>query len=266
MSVTSPGTSRLVLVHGFTQTKASWRELAGRMAGAGHEPVAVDAPGHGAAADAHLDLVEGGAWLAATGGRGTYVGYSMGGRLCLHAALARPDLVLGLVLISATAGLDDPLEREERRRSDEALAARIEAIGVDAFVDEWLAQPLFATLHEAAAGRAERLANTAAGLAASLRLAGTGTQEPLWDRLRGLEIPTLVIAGALDTKFVALAERLAATIPGADLAVVDGAGHTVHLERPDAFLGVLLPWLAGGRGRAPAGHADSASPSASSPP
>jgi 2-succinyl-6-hydroxy-2,4-cyclohexadiene-1-carboxylate synthase len=228
------------------------------MAGAGHEPLALDAPGHGAAADLELDLVEGGAWLATAGGAATYVGYSMGGRLCLHAALAAPDAVRGLVLISATGGMDDVGERQARRASDEALADRIERIGVPAFVDEWLAQPLFATLSPAAQGRAERLENTPAGLASSLRRAGTGTQEPLWDRLAGLRIPTLVIAGALDAKFVALGQRLAATIPGADLAVVDGAGHTVHLEQPEAFLDVLLPWLTR--------HADSASPDASSAP
>jgi 2-succinyl-6-hydroxy-2,4-cyclohexadiene-1-carboxylate synthase len=230
------------------------------MAGADHEPVALDAPGHGAAAELDLDLVEGGAWLAATGGRATYVGYSMGGRLCLHAALAAPDAVRGLVLISATGGIDDAGERDARRRADDALAERIETIGVDAFIDEWLAQPLFAGLDIVAQGRADRRRNTARGLASSLRLAGTGTQAPLWERLADLHVPTLVIAGALDTKFVALGERLAATIPGAGLAVVPGAGHTVHLERPDDFLAVLLPWLAGHA------HADSASPEASSTP
>ncbi|HVM53134.1 MAG TPA: alpha/beta fold hydrolase [Acidimicrobiales bacterium] len=249
--------TRLVLVHGFTQTARSWDPLLEGLSGAGHEPVAVDAPGHGAAADLHLDLVEGGAWLAATGGRATYVGYSMGGRLCLHAALADPVAVEGLVLISATGGLDDPAARAERRAADGALADRIEAIGVPAFLDEWLAQPLFAGLDAAAQGRTERLHNTAAGLASSLRLAGTGTQAPLWDRLRDLRVRTLVVAGALDAKFAGLAERLASTIPGADLAVVEGAGHTVHLEQPARFLDALLPWL---------DHADSPRPAASNPP
>jgi 2-succinyl-6-hydroxy-2,4-cyclohexadiene-1-carboxylate synthase len=248
---------RLVLVHGFTQTSRSWDPLVADLAG-DHEVVALDAPGHGRAGDVDLDLVEGGAWLAATGGRATYVGYSMGGRLCLHAALADPDAVHGLVLISATGGVDDVGEREARRAADEALADRIEAIGVPAFLDEWLAQPLFTGLSPAAQGRAERLDNTAAGLATSLRRAGTGTQEPIWDRLRELSIPTLVVAGALDEKFVALGRRLAETIPAAELAIVDGAGHTVHLEQPVAFLAILRRWLRT--------HAESASPDASSTP
>jgi len=245
-------------VHGFTQTAASWSPLRTGLVGAGHEVVAIDAPGHGAAADVHLDLVAGGRWLARTGGAGTYIGYSMGGRLCLHAALGAPGTVEALVLVSATGGIDDDEERRQRRAADDALADRIEAIGVAAFVDEWLAQPLFATLADDAAQRDDRLRNTAAGLASSLRLAGTGTQAPLWDRLPSLTMPVLVIAGALDAKFVALGERLAATIPTAELAVIDGAGHTVHLEQPARFLDVLRPWLAA--------HADIARPSASSPP
>jgi 2-succinyl-6-hydroxy-2,4-cyclohexadiene-1-carboxylate synthase len=246
----------LVLVHGFTQTRRSWDPLLPALAA--HDVVALDAPGHGTASDVHLDLVDGGAWLAATGGPGMYIGYSMGGRLCLHGALADPTAVRGLVLISATGGIDDEAERARRRAADEALADRIEAIGVASFLDEWLAQPLFAGLDDAAQGRGARLENTAAGLASSLRLAGTGTQAPLWDRLGDLEIPVLVVAGVQDPKFVALAHRLRAAIPDADMAIVEGAGHTVHLEQPARFLDVLLPWLDA--------HADSASPSASSTP
>lgn len=250
---------RLVLVHGFTQTRRSWDPLLPALAE--HEVVAIDAPGHGDANDVELGLVEGGAWVAAAAGAGTYVGYSMGGRLCLHAALAAPDAVRGLVLISATGGIDDDEERAARRAADNALADRIESIGVGPFVDEWLAQPLFAGLRRERTGRDDRLRNTAAGLASSLRLAGTGTQQPLWDRLVSLTIPVLVVAGAEDAKFVKLGERLASTIPGADLVIVAGAGHTVHLEQPERFLHVLKPWL-----REHGGHDDSASPSASNAP
>jgi 2-succinyl-6-hydroxy-2,4-cyclohexadiene-1-carboxylate synthase len=248
---------RLVLVHGFTQTRRSWDPLLPALA-AEHDVVALDAPGHGRASEVQADLVDGAARLVTAGGAATYVGYSMGGRLCLHAALGRPDAVRGLVLISATAGLDDAGERAARRAADDALADRIETIGVPAFLDEWLAQPLFAGLDAAAQGRAERLENTAAGLASSLRLAGTGSQAPLWDRLGEIAVPVLVVAGALDTKFAGIAERLAAALPRADLALVEDAGHTVHLEQPEAFLAVLLPWL-----RA---HAESPSPRATRSP
>jgi 2-succinyl-6-hydroxy-2,4-cyclohexadiene-1-carboxylate synthase len=234
---------RVVLVHGFTQTGRSWDTVADRLAQR-FEVVTVDAPGHGGSGDVRAALPDGAARLGATGGPATYVGYSMGGRLCLHLAVARPDLVRRLVLVSATAGIEDAAERSARRAADDELASSIERDGVDAFLDRWLAQPLFASLPPDAAGADDRRRNTAPGLASSLRLAGTGTQEPLWDELGGLAMPVLVVAGALDAKYVAVAERLADSIPDATLEVIAGAGHSVHLEQPDAFVGVLDRWLA----------------------
>jgi 2-succinyl-6-hydroxy-2,4-cyclohexadiene-1-carboxylate synthase len=234
----------LVLLHGFTQTSACWSPIDAALA-PDHDLVLVDAPGHGASAAARLDLWAGGRALVEAGGPGTYLGYSMGGRVALHAALARPDQVERLVLVSATGGIDDPTGRAERRQADEALADHLLEVGVATFVDEWLAQPLFAGLDEDHRHRRARLANTAEGLASSLRLAGTGTQEPLWDRLGQLAMPVLVVAGADDPAFVARAERLAAAIgANAEPAVIVGAGHTVHLEQPERFLATLGSWLA----------------------
>jgi 2-succinyl-6-hydroxy-2,4-cyclohexadiene-1-carboxylate synthase len=247
-TATEPDQGRLVAVHGFTQTSACWAPIDAALAPS-HDLVLVDAPGHGASAGLEVDLWAGAHGLAQTGDVGTYLGYSMGGRLCLHAALGRPDVVERLVLISATAGIDDAGQRAARRRADERLAEHLVEIGVSAFLDEWLAQPLFAGLGPDAQHRRAREANTAEGLASSLRLAGTGTQDPLWDRLAELAMPVLVVSGADDPKFTALAERLAAGIgPNAELVVVAGAGHTVHLEQPERFLAALRPWLARTRG------------------
>ena len=233
---------RIVLIHGFTQTAACWAPIDEALAD--HQVVALDAPGHGTSSAQRLDLADGARALAERGGRGTYLGYSMGGRFSLHAALARPDLVERLILVSATAGIDDESERDARRAADDALAEHLLAVGVPTFVDEWLALPLFAGLPPERAHRRARLANTADGLASSLRLAGTGTQAPLWGRLGELAMPVLVVAGADDPKYLALAERLTAGIgSSAELAVVARAGHTVHLEQPAAFLAVLEPWL-----------------------
>lgn len=235
---------RLALVHGFTQTRRCWGPIADDLA-QDHELVLVDAPGHGRSADVALDLVDGGRAMAEHAGPATFVGYSMGGRFALHAALERPEMVRGLVLIGATAGIDDADERARRRDDDEVRARRIEEIGVARFLDEWLALPLFAGLTSAAACRDERLENTAGGLASSLRLAGTGTQQPSWGRLHTLTMPVLVVAGADDTKFTSLGERLVRAIgPRARLVTIEGAGHTAHLEQPDLFLGALRPWLA----------------------
>ena len=234
---------RLVLVHGFTQTRTSWAPLVGPLA-ARHEVLVVDAPGHGGSSDVRADLAEGADLLVDAAGAATYVGYSMGARLCLHAALAHPDLLAGLVLVSGTAGIESSAERVERRAADARLADHLDEVGLDAFLDEWLSLPLFAGLSPGAADRPGRRANTVTGLRSSLELAGTGTQAPLWDRLAELAMPVLVVAGAADTKFTALAERLATGIgDNARLKVVEGAGHTVHLERPAEFLAVLETWL-----------------------
>jgi 2-succinyl-6-hydroxy-2,4-cyclohexadiene-1-carboxylate synthase len=233
----------VVLVHGFTQTGRCWGDLPARLASHA-EVLAVDAPGHGRSAATVADLWATADLVAAAVERpATVVGYSMGARMALHLALAHPDVVARLVLISGTAGIDDARDRADRRRADEALASRIEAIGVPAFLDGWLARPLFAGLPDDARDRAERETNTAAGLAASLRTAGTGTQAPLRGRLAELSKPTLVVAGAADPKFTALARRLADGIAAARLAVVEGAGHTVHREQPDRFATLLEDWL-----------------------
>jgi 2-succinyl-6-hydroxy-2,4-cyclohexadiene-1-carboxylate synthase len=234
---------RVVLVHGFTQTLASMEPLAARLRGS-HEVVSVDLPGHGGSPAPASSFEDAAAMLGETGGRAAYVGYSLGGRLCLRLALDRPDLVTALVLIGASPGLGDPAERTARRASDAELADEVERVGVERFLDRWLAQPLFATLPAERAGRAERLANTAANLARSLRLHGSGAQEPVWDRLETLRPPALLIAGAADAKFSLVARRMAAAIgSSAEVALIPAAGHAAHLERPDEVAALILDFL-----------------------
>ncbi|HEU5150571.1 MAG TPA: alpha/beta fold hydrolase [Iamia sp.] len=232
--------SPVVLLHGFTQTGVSWRPVVEHLDPA-VEVATPDLPGHGTAAAARLDLAGTAAALAAEHGRATWVGYSMGGRVALRLALDHPDLVERLVLVGATAGIDDPAERAARRAADEALARRIEADGVEAFLAGWLAQPLFAGLDPAPDDLAARRANPAAGLAASLRLSGTGTMDPpWWAELGGLAVPTTVVAGEHDAKFRALGERLAAAVAGpATVAVVPATGHACHLQAPAALAALL---------------------------
>lgn len=236
---------RIVFAHGFTQTGRSWdRVITSMQHSLGEfDAIAPDLPGHGNAADLRGDLWDCADVLAGSGGVATYVGYSMGGRVALHAALRRPESVERLVLIGATAGIEDDDERSARRTSDNALAEHIVRSGVPAFIDEWLDKPLFAGLDDKMSLRDDRLRNTAAGLASSLRLAGTGTQEPLWDRLGEIRCPVLVIVGEDDTKFTALGERLVDHVVDGQLVVVPGSGHTVHLEQPDATVTALLDFV-----------------------
>ncbi|HWC10268.1 MAG TPA: alpha/beta fold hydrolase, partial [Acidimicrobiales bacterium] len=131
-----------------------------------------------------------------------------------------------------------------RWAADDELAAAIERDGTDAFLERWLASPLFAGLRPAPADLAARRANPPEGLAAALRLLGTGVQQPLWDRLGDLRVPVLLLAGAEDAKFTALARRMAEAVgAGAEVALVPGAGHAAHLERPDEAAAVIERFL-----------------------
>lgn len=242
----------LVLAHGFTQTGRVWGGLDDDLA-RDHHLITVDLPGHGGSSAVMADLPGGAELIAVAGGSADYAGYSMGARFCLHLALSRPDLVRRLVLVSGTAGIDDPGERAERRRSDEALADRLDPRGggtpadtVEEFVLRWVADPMFGAVPEATNGLVERMRNTASGLASSLRLAGTGTQEPLWDRLGRLDMPVLVVTGARDAKFTALGRRLVRSIgPGATHVVVAGAGHAPHLQHPGEVAAAVRRFLDG---------------------
>lgn len=199
----------------------------------GHGETCADAFGFAAAAAFVVEA------LAKVGvDRFSLLGYSMGGRVALGLALDHPDQVTRLVLESASPGLPTSEERAARRAADRALAADLERGGIGPFVSRWEAQPLFSTLRrlpeaERARVRSERLAQDPAGLAACLRGMGTGSQPWLGGRLEEIGVPVLVVAGAEDAKFRDWGEWMTARIPRAELAIVAGAGHVPHLERPE---------------------------------
>lgn len=224
----------VVFVHGFTQDPHSWDAVLapGELTGD-----AVQIP-HG------LDFVATASALGDVGKCGTYVGYSMGGRLCLQLALDRPEIVERLVLVSASPGIADPDERAARHEADDAQAREVERDGVDAFLERWLAQPMFATVPSERAGLADRKrANTVGTLTHQLRALGQGVQPDNWPRLHALRMPVLLLAGALDTKYVDIAQRMGAEIPDARVEVIAEAGHACHLEQPAAVAHAVTSWL-----------------------
>ncbi len=233
----------VVLLHGFTHTGRSWDPVVARL-GERYRELAPDIRGHGAAAEARpVSPAECAADVAAAAPESfVLAGYSMGGRLALHVALSHPGRVEALVLVAATPGLADPVEREARAREDAALAEQIEASTIEEFAERWGRNPLFKgqPTEVADAAHADRLRNGTAGLAAALRGLGQGACEPLWGRLGELRMPVVLVVGERDARYRKLAERMAAAIPHADVLIVPATGHAVHLEAPGIVAGAIV--------------------------
>ena len=235
----------LVLLHGFTNTGRSWEPVA-RALRERYRPIAPDLRGHGSASGAtpvtldalvsDLDQTPSTEFVLA--------GYSMGGRLALHYALARPARVRRLVLVGASPGIADPDERAARREADERLADEIERLSVDEFAARWARAPVLADQPPdlAAWAHADRLRNTPSGLARALRGFGTGALPPVWQRLGELAMPVLVAVGERDQKFLAIGKEMLARLPDARLTVIPRAGHAAHLEQAQAVAAAIAEW------------------------
>lgn len=226
----------MVLVPGFTQTAASWRGV-NRILEESCEVAALDVP-------AKETFAATAAALGRQGKRAVYVGYSMGGRLALRLALDQPELVPALVLVSSTAGITDEAARRERIASDEALAESVMRDGVDAFLDRWLAQPLFATVPPDAPGLRERRALSQRYLAHCLRVLGAGAMEPMWDRLPELAVPVALVTGKTDAKYEKIALTTLERMRGEVVHVRLDGGHALPLEQPAVLGGFIASFAA----------------------
>jgi 2-succinyl-6-hydroxy-2,4-cyclohexadiene-1-carboxylate synthase len=233
----------VVLLHGFSGTRHAWDGVLALLDDERYRPLALDLPGHGGTpAGARPPTFAGctTAVLDAAPERFTLCGYSMGGRIALHVALAAPERVRRLVLVSSTAGIADPLERAQRREADHRLAAELERRPFEEFIERWRTQALFASdpPEVGRLAREDQRRNSPRELAAVLRGVGAGEMEPLWDRLGELGMPATVLVGERDTKFVALGRRLTGLLPRGELVVTDG-GHSLPLENPRGVAGAL---------------------------
>ncbi len=219
--------------------------------------VAVDLPGHGASVRLPQEsyTLEGAA-KSIIGlldelqiDQTALVGYSMGGRLALYLALHNPERFAGLLLESASPGLEKEEDRAARRAADEVKARRLETEDFGEFLQDWYRQPLFESLawdekllQETIQARKN---NDPLELAKSLRGMGTGVQPSLWRKLPELRVRALAVTGELDEKFVALAERMTEINPQIRGVVVSGAGHNVRVEKPEPYLASLKQFLQG---------------------
>jgi 2-succinyl-6-hydroxy-2,4-cyclohexadiene-1-carboxylate synthase len=238
----------VVLLHGFAGTRRSWDGVVAALEPERYRPLALDLPGHGQEADAPRPITFAGCVehvLARTPERFTLCGYSLGGRVALHVALAAPARVSRLVLVSASPGIEDADQRAARRAADELIAQELESAPFEQFIERWRSQPLFAAEppEVGVLAREDQRRNRPDALAAAMRGLGTGAMQSLWPRLGELGMPVTIVAGARDRKFLELGRRTAEMLSDAELRVLDG-GHALALENPTAVAAAL-------RGRPP---------------
>ncbi len=238
----------LVALHGFTLTGAQFAPAAEQL----HRAVtAPDLPGHGGSPPSSLaeavDDVAG--VIASVGEPAPLLGYSQGGRVALLVALSHPGLVSHLVLVSASAGIEDPAARRARADSDRALADRISTMTLDAFLEEWATTGItavrFQNTTERTADRSVRSHNTVEGLARALVDLGQGTQPSAWDRLADLTMPVLLVHGERDSKYATIARRMAASMPVCNVVSIPGAGHNPLIDDPDSTYRAISRFLDG---------------------
>jgi 2-succinyl-6-hydroxy-2,4-cyclohexadiene-1-carboxylate synthase len=261
LSPQTPARDPVVLLHGFTGSKDSWRDLREQLR-TNRRVISIDLPGHGGTRvgiDVENYSIERAAAMVIrllndvlAVPRFSLLGYSMGGRLALFIALNYGAHINRLVLESASPGIADCADRAARRHADAELAAFAESAGIESFVKRWESIPLFESMARMPAEKIDRLRRERLGcrveeLARSLRGMGTGAQPWLGDELPALRMPTLAIAGALDSKFTAIGEQMAALAGDARFEAIDGAGHVPHLERPREFNRIVTDFLNGKR-------------------
>lgn len=253
----------VVFLHGFTGRGDDWEDIATAVQ-ASRSLLMVDIVGHGASDQPDrtepyemASVVDQILSLLSNRPVGTVhlVGYSMGGRIALAMSARAPWFFASVTLVSSSPGIADPAAREERRNADNDLAQRIASIGVDAFIDEWFALPLFASLSEALGParideeKLKRRTAGARGLANSLRGTGTGAMAPLWQSLASIRSPVLCVTGALDQKFDQINTDMVAALPDGRHHRVSNAGHSLLLEAPNEVAEALVTFLDSTSGR-----------------
>ena len=252
-----PDSIPVVFLHGFSGSAEDWRflfdELPPRFT-----PIAIDLLGHGESSspenieeyyflslNSHLKNIFNRLKIS----NPILAGYSMGGRAALSFTFANPKIIKALILESSTAGIVDYEDRFARQEKDEQLADKIELFGIEKFVEHWMNIPLFESLKKLPEDRyaeitTRKLKNNRIGLSNSLRGFGTGVMPPLWYELKNISQKVLLISGGKDKKFSDINVRMRQDMPDAALNIVEGAGHNVHLEKPEEFINLVNYFLA----------------------
>lgn len=173
-----------------------------------------------------------------------FVGYSMGGRLALHFAQRYPELVSSLILVSASPGISERLDRIARWQQDYQRSQKILEQGVHPFCTEWQALPILQSQQNIPnpyrdALRNRRFLQSPIGLANSILHLSPGVLRSLWDQLHQITVPTILVTGSMDNKFKEIAKKMATKLPTVRHTEISDSGHTAHLEKPEQFLELL---------------------------
>lgn len=246
----------ILALHGFTGVGADFTPFAKLCGGTWHCP---NLPGHGpdpqlaCTPEATVKFIHSqysGLRSQPSSLRPVLLGYSMGARAALLHALKYPNFWDALVLISPNPGIESEAARDERCRTDDKLAARIEQDGVPAFLEFWQNTPMIRSQQQIRSDwlanmRAHRRTHTAAGLSSSLRAFGQGRCQDLWPELPRLTLPTLLLCGAEDAKYTAIAERMHRLLGNCKNLQIEGVGHMPHLEAPSICAALVKQFLTG---------------------
>lgn len=231
---------QLVALHGFTGRGASWRPVLESLPDV--EAYCPDLPGHaGFVGELPVDF-ESTLELLAEAIAKRFVapvhlaGYSLGARLALGLLVRHSELFSAATLIGAQPGLDSA-DRATRAASDDHLAATLEENGLEAFLETWEKQPLFASQNHLSAELLEeqsriRHAHDPHGLAWALRTLSPGRMPDFRRFLWRLQLPMWLLSGGIDLKFKKIATEMVRELPLGRHELVPGAGHNLVLEAP----------------------------------
>lgn len=169
------------------------------------------------------------------------VGYSMGARLAIHAGLRCPGLFDELILISATAGIEDNKARNERRLRDQAWAEMIRREGLTSFAQKWEKLPVIASQESMPDDtrifwQKRRRTQSPSAMAHTIQALSPGIIPSVWHQLDRINCPVKVFAGGADEKYAGYAARLVEILPKAELCIFQGLNHCLHMEDPPGFL------------------------------
>jgi len=183
-------------------------------------------------------------WLARRAGdeRPVLAGYSLGGRLALHAIALHPDMWSGAVIVSAHPGLQSEAERTDRRARDGEWSRWARELPWIEFLRRWDSQGVLGGT--APEGR-KALDPFRHSVAAAFENWSLGRQEDLRPALRDCRVPVSWLTGERDRKFTALGEEMASVLPRCRHEVVPGAGHRLLHEVASPVARSVLAMTAG---------------------